>query len=72
MYGALPSCKHAFQLLSPRSKREPGELAENWLKKNQTEVDRFNHMIDEMKLRDEIDFATLTVAADELRDIISK
>ena len=64
--------KHAFQLLSPRSKKEPGELAENWLKKNQTEVDRFNHMIDEMKLRDEIDFATLTVAADELRDIISK
>jgi NAD-specific glutamate dehydrogenase len=29
-------------------------------------------MIDEMKLRDEIDFATLTVAADELRDLISK
>jgi NAD-specific glutamate dehydrogenase len=28
-------------------------------------------MIDEMKLRDEIDFATLTVAAQELRDLIS-
>lgn len=28
-------------------------------------------MIDEMKLRDEIDFATLTVAAQEFRDLIS-
>jgi glutamate dehydrogenase len=63
---------HAFQLLAPRSKKSPGELAETWLKKNRSEVDRFNHMIDEMKIRDKVDFATLTVAADELRDLISK
>jgi glutamate dehydrogenase len=63
--------EHAFQLLSPRSKKEPGDLAESWLKKEAVEVDRFIRMIDEMKLRDEIDFATLSVAADELRDLIS-
>ena len=28
-------------------------------------------MIDEMKLRDEVDFATLTVAARQLRNLIS-
>jgi len=63
--------KLAFQLLSPRSKKEPVVLAESWLKKKASEVDQFKHMIDEMKLRDEIDFATLTVAADELRNLIS-
>jgi glutamate dehydrogenase len=62
----------AFQLLTPRSKKEPGIIAESWLKKNDLEVNRFKHMIDEMKLRDEIDFATLTVAAQELRDLIAK
>jgi NAD-specific glutamate dehydrogenase len=46
-------------------------LAETWLKKNAAEVDRFNRMIAEMKLRDEIDFATLSVAADELQNLIS-
>jgi len=64
--------KLAFQLLSPRSKKEPAVLAESWLHKNAAQVNQFKHMIDEMKLRDEIDFATLTVAADELRDLISK
>ena len=61
----------AFQLLSPRSKKDPGDIASAWLKRNAVEVDRFTRMIDEMKLRDEIDFATLTVAAQELRDLIS-
>ncbi len=63
--------KLAFQLLTPRSKKEPGEIADAWLKKNAGAVGRFNHMIDEMKLRDEVDFATLSVAAQELRDLIS-
>jgi len=63
--------KLAFQLLSARGKKGPGALAESWLKKNAAEVDRFNRMIEEMKLRDEVDFATLTVAADELKNLIS-
>jgi len=51
--------------------QEPRKIAEAWLKKHALEVDRFKKMIEEMKLRDEIDFATLTVAAQELRDLIS-
>jgi len=54
-----------------RSKQEPRKIAETWLKKHALEVDRFKKMIAEMQLRDEIDFATLTVAAQELRDLIS-
>jgi glutamate dehydrogenase len=63
--------KLAFQLLTARSKQEPRKIAETWLKKHALEVDRFKKMIAEMQLRDEIDFATLTVAAQELRDLIS-
>jgi glutamate dehydrogenase len=63
--------KLAFQLLTPRSKKEPGDIAAAWLKKHSSEVERFGNMIDEMKLRDEVDFATLTVAAQEFRDLIS-
>ena len=37
--------KLAFQLLSARSKKDPGSIAEAWLKKNAAEVDRFNRMI---------------------------
>ena len=33
-------------------------------------VTEFKQMINEMKLRDEVDFATLTVAAQELRELI--
>ena len=61
--------KLAFQLLSPKTKKEPGEIAEAWLDKNALEVERFKRMIGEMKLRDEVDFATLSVAARELRDL---
>jgi glutamate dehydrogenase len=62
----------AFQLLSKHTKKDPIEIVTAWLKKNETSVDRFQHIIDEMKLRDEVDFATLTVAAQEFRELISK
>ena len=61
----------AFRLITPRSKQEPGKIVAAWLKKHAMEVDRFKKMMDEMKLRDKIDFATLTVAAQKLRDLIS-
>ena len=63
--------KHAFQLLTPRSKKEPGKIAAAWLQKHSIEVDRFKRMIDEMKLRNNVDFATLSVAAQRLRDLIA-
>ena len=61
----------AFQLLTPRSKKDPGSIATTWLAQHAREVDQFNNMMAEMKLRDEIDFATLSVAAQEFRDLIS-
>jgi len=61
----------AFQLLTPRSKKDPGSIATTWLARHAREVDQFNSMMAEMKLRDEIDFATLSVAAQEFRDLIS-
>lgn len=60
----------AYKLIKPRSKKDPGAVADEWLAQNDARVQRFRHMMDEMKLRDEIDFATLTVAAQELRDLI--
>jgi glutamate dehydrogenase len=61
----------AAQLLSGRSKRDMAVRVEEWLKKNADDVGHFKRMIEEMKLRSEIDFATLTVAAQELSDLIT-
>jgi len=61
----------AFQLLSPRSKQEPGKIAAAWLKKHRLEVERFKSMIEEMQRRDAVDFAALTVAAQEFRNLIT-
>ena len=51
--------------------RDRSAIANDWLRRNETDVARFNDMIDEMKRRDHVDFATLTVAAQELRELIS-
>jgi glutamate dehydrogenase len=59
------------RLLTRRGKRDSRTVAKTWLAKHETEVRRFTAMIDEMKLRGNIDFATLSVAAQELRDLIS-
>ena len=61
----------AFKLLTPRTRKDSNTIASAWLDQNADAVARFNGMIDEMKLRDEVDFATLTVAAQELRDLIA-
>ena len=61
----------AAQLLAGRSKRDMAVRVEEWLQKNADDVSHFKRMIEEMKLRSEIDFATLSVAAQELRDLIS-
>ena len=61
----------ASQLLAPRRKKDPEVLADAWLQAHSAEVERFTRMMAEMKLRDGVDFATLTVAAQELRKLIS-
>jgi glutamate dehydrogenase len=61
----------ASKLLGSRSQRDIGVRIEEWLDKHADGVTRFTRTLDEMKLRGDIDFATLTVAAQELRDLLS-
>jgi len=61
----------AEKILRKRGKHDLTEAVDRWLAKRSTRVDRLTNMIEEMKLRSEIDFATLTVAAREFRDLIS-
>jgi glutamate dehydrogenase len=61
----------ASQLLTRRSKRKPDVVARQWLDKHGEQVEQFSRMLDEMQLRGVVDFATLSVAAQELRDLVS-
>ncbi|MDJ0905049.1 MAG: NAD-glutamate dehydrogenase [Woeseiaceae bacterium] len=61
----------AEQILRRRGRHEIPEAVDRWLAARSTEVERFTQLIEEMKLRPEIDFATLSVAAREFRDLIS-
>jgi glutamate dehydrogenase len=61
----------ALNQIKPRSKRDPREVVDKWLQSHATEVARYKRTLDEMKLRGEVDFATLSVAAQELKDLIS-
>jgi glutamate dehydrogenase len=61
----------AGQFLTGRSKRDMTKRVAEWLGKREMEVAHFKRMVEEMKLRSEIDFATLSVAAQELRVLIT-
>ncbi len=61
----------AIQLLKKRSKKPMPELVARWLAERDSQVERVKAMIEEMKLRGNADFATLFVAAQELRDLLS-
>jgi glutamate dehydrogenase len=54
-------------LLQQKSTNKPVEVFESWLEENAAAVRKLDIIIAEMKLRPEIDFATLSVAAQELR-----
>jgi len=58
-------------LLTNRGTRDSREVARRWLARHEQEVQQFTQTMDEMKLRNNIDFATLSVAAQELRNLIS-
>ena len=63
----------AAQILSKRSKRSKQDISvavDKWLREHSAKVERFKSMVEEMKLRNDVDFATLTVAAQEMRDLI--
>ena len=54
-------------LLGRRSSLTPARLFENWEQKNAVPLARYDAIIDEMRLREDADFATLLVASEELR-----
>jgi glutamate dehydrogenase len=58
-------------LLRAHGKSSPEELFEEWAARNAAGVRKLDSILEEMKLRQEIDFATLSVAAQELRKLIS-
>ena len=59
------------KLLTRRGTSDSREVAKRWLEQRAPEVQRWSQMLEEMKRRDTIDFATLSVAAQELRHLIS-
>jgi glutamate dehydrogenase len=61
----------AAQLLKKRSKKSMEQLVDIWLEERSAKVERFKSMLDEMKLRGAIDFASLSVAAQELRELVA-
>jgi len=59
----------AAQLLKKRSKKSVEELVDRWLQQRSAKVERFNSMLEEMTLRGTIDISSLSVAAQELREL---
>jgi len=61
----------AARLLRSRVRLTPVKLFEKWQGDNAAALARYDGVLREMKLRGEIDFATLSVAAQELRRLIA-
>ncbi|WP_135080737.1 NAD-glutamate dehydrogenase [Terasakiella sp. SH-1] len=61
-YAAIDECKSGC---------DPIVGLDQWIEKNQTVVDQTDQMLAEMKTTPGVDFAMLTVAAKQLRDMIS-
>jgi glutamate dehydrogenase len=61
----------ANRILHAADKRSPLDEYADWLQKNAAGIQKFDAILAEMKLREETDFATLSVAAQELRKLIN-
>ncbi len=61
----------AASLVRGRGKTGPVQSFENWTRRNNAGMRKLQSILEEMKLRQEIDFATLSVASQELRKLIS-
>lgn len=59
----------AALLLKKRSKKSIEQIVGEWLQQRSVRVERFKSMLDEMKLRGDVDFASLSVASQELREL---
>jgi glutamate dehydrogenase len=61
----------AEQILQHRGRYTVMDAVDKWLEGRADRVEQFRNLIEEMKLRKDIDFATLSVAAQEFRDLIA-
>ena len=61
----------AAQLLKKRSRKDVAVLVDDWLSQRDEDVERFKEMLSEMRLRNAVDFASLSVAAQELQDLLN-
>jgi len=59
----------AASLLAGRSRKNPEERFDAWLNENENAMRQFDQILTEMQLRRNVDFATLSVAAQELRKL---
>jgi glutamate dehydrogenase len=64
--------KHVAGFLKLRGNQSLDAAANKWLQKRQNDVQQFRTMLQEMQLRGEFDFATLSVAAQEFRKLIAR
>lgn len=62
----------ALGLIKQRSKRDPRVVVDEWLTRHANDVAKYKRSLEEMRLRSKIDFATLSVAAQELKRLISR
>jgi len=60
----------AAQLLKRRGKKDMAAAVEQWLAQHSERVERYKAIVAEIRLRETVDFATLSVAAQELRVLI--
>jgi glutamate dehydrogenase len=58
-----------IDLLKGRRRGTPLELFNRWLERNSLAIRKFDAILAEMRLRNDVDFATLSVAAQELRKL---
>ena len=58
-----------IDVLSARSRGIPEERFKRWMERNSLAIRKFDAILAEMRLKNDIDFATLSVAAQELRKL---
>ena len=59
----------ALRLLKTRSRRSPANLFAHWLDEHVAPLNKYDAILEEMQRRNDVDFATLSVAAQELRKL---
>jgi glutamate dehydrogenase len=58
-----------IDVLSARSRGTPEDRFRRWMDRNSLAIRKFDAILAEMRLKNDVDFATLSVAAQELRKL---